>query len=627
MKNKYVFAALLVVFLLVAVSCVSTEKTSGNPVGPAYPVSHLAVGKPAVQSSTEGGAARIGTAELAVDGNRDGKWESASFTHTAKEANAWWQVDLGESMDIGNIVVWNRTGWTASQESLTDTVRACCMAGLQDYWVLVSDQPFTSTDLNVARKQSGVTGQWVEATGTKSTVTFDRTARFVRVQLAGTGILSIAEVEVQAPGVSQPQANHRNRALGATSSQSSVQDDADSTRAQDGSVDGVFANGSIIRTKSEKNPWWQADLRDTVRVSTVKVWNRSDPESAPDLYVLTSTKLFDSTDLTQTLAQPGVVSKRIDALDRVESVTINADARYVRVQSARTDALSLAEVEIFDDGPGPSRPDAAAQARELDFGMFIHYGMGTYTDQEWATPGTPTSKFAPTKVDTDQWAAVAKSAGMKYGVLTTKHHDGFALWDTASNKYDVATSKYRKDVVREFADSFRAQGLNVGLYYSICDRTSGESQLLIANQLRELLTNYGYIDQLWFDCFGWETSYGKIDSERILDFIRNVSPGTTVNNNDHYDYLGATDIISFEWSVPPAGRKNPTQRGSTLGKTWFNQTGQTPREAAEILSTLKRMRAAGYQYLLNVGPGKDGRIPDAFVARLAEIGAGGGILR
>ena len=110
---------------------------------------------------------------------------------------------------------------------------------------------------------------------------------------------------------------------------------------------------------------------------------------------------------------------------------------------------------------------------DLRFGMFIHYNMGTYHDQEWVTPGQDPLSFNPEHVNTDQWATAAKSAGIKYTVLTTKHHDGFALWPTKYGNYNVMNSSYKKDIVRQYVDSMRAQGILPGLYFSIWDRQQG----------------------------------------------------------------------------------------------------------------------------------------------------------
>ncbi|OPH59951.1 hypothetical protein BC351_18685 [Paenibacillus ferrarius] len=148
---------------------------------------------------------------------------------------------------------------------------------------------------------------------------------------------------------------------------------------------------------------------------------------------------------------------------------------------------------------------------DLRFGMFIHYNMGTYTDEEWATPGQNPLTFNPTSVNTDQWADAAKSAKMKYALLTTKHHDGFALWPTKCGNYNVMNSAYPRDIVKQYVDSMRSRGILPGLYYSIWDRQQGIDAGSVSRtdldfmkgQLTELLTNYGDIPMLIFDGWAW----------------------------------------------------------------------------------------------------------------------------
>src|ERR1700676_4527852 len=106
---------------------------------------------------------------------------------------------------------------------------------------------------------------------------------------------------------------------------------------------------------------------------------------------------------------------------------------------------------------------------DLRFGMFVHFNMATFQDREWGDPTSPADLFRPTALDTDQWAAAAKSANMTWGCLTTKHHDGFCLWPTATKSTRVRQAGYKTDIVRAYVDSFRKAGLRVALYFSILD--------------------------------------------------------------------------------------------------------------------------------------------------------------
>ena len=150
------------------------------------------------------------------------------------------------------------------------------------------------------------------------------------------------------------------------------------------------------------------------------------------------------------------------------------------------------------------------------FGMFIHFNMPTFCNQDWPDPETPVERFAPTRLDCRQWAQAAKSARMAYGCLTTKHHSGFCIWDTKTTDYNVMNSPLKRDVVREYADAFRQAGLDVYFYYSILDTHHGLRPHLITPkhiemvkaQLTELLSNYGEIKALIID--GWDAPWSRI---------------------------------------------------------------------------------------------------------------------
>ena len=121
-----------------------------------------------------------------------------------------------------------------------------------------------------------------------------------------------------------------------------------------------------------------------------------------------------------------------------------------------------------------------AQQRFLDlrFGMYIHLNMATFEQREWGDPSASSALFNPKSLDTDQWAHAARSAGMAYGCLTTKHHDGFCLWPTATGSACVKDATYKRDIVRAYVDSFRSQGLKTCLYFSILDSARGHPAVL-----------------------------------------------------------------------------------------------------------------------------------------------------
>lgn len=165
---------------------------------------------------------------------------------------------------------------------------------------------------------------------------------------------------------------------------------------------------------------------------------------------------------------------------------------------------------------------------DLKFGMFIHFGINTYYDLEWSDGTLDPSKFNPVALDTDQWCQVAVQAGMKYIVVITKHHDGFCLWPGQYTDYSVKSTPYKGDLLEEVAKSASKYGLKVGFYYSLWDRHEKSHDTnefiyieFMKNQIRELLTNYGEIVELWFDGFwkkqqtGWEKPITNSTCEKI----------------------------------------------------------------------------------------------------------------
>src|SRR3984893_18835363 len=146
---------------------------------------------------------------------------------------------------------------------------------------------------------------------------------------------------------------------------------------------------------------------------------------------------------------------------------------------------------------------------DLRFGMFLHFNMATFQDREWGDPTSSPELFHPTALNTDQWAAAAKSANMTWGCLTTRHHDGFCIWPTKTAAASVGQTSPSIDVVRAYVNSFRKAGLRVGLYYSILSlrddirhfNVTPAKIRLIKDQLTELFSTYGEVDILITD--GW----------------------------------------------------------------------------------------------------------------------------
>jgi alpha-L-fucosidase len=184
----------------------------------------------------------------------------------------------------------------------------------------------------------------------------------------------------------------------------------------------------------------------------------------------------------------------------------------------------------------PSARQVAHQ--ELEFYAFIHFGVNTFTNNEWGNGYEDPAIFNPTNLDAEQWAKAVKSAGMTGMILTCKHHDGFCLWDTKYTDHNVMNSPYRKDIVRQVSDACRKYGLKFGVYLSPWDRfnpmygTGKAYDDYFVGQLTELLTNYGDVFEVWFDGACGEGPDGKkqyYDFDRYYEVIRELQPDANIS--------------------------------------------------------------------------------------------------
>ncbi|MDR2121459.1 MAG: alpha-L-fucosidase [Tannerella sp.] len=280
---------------------------------------------------------------------------------------------------------------------------------------------------------------------------------------------------------------------------------------------------------------------------------------------------------------------------------------------------------------------------DLKFGMFIHFNIPTFANHDWPDPDADPGIFNPVKLDCRRWAEAAKSAEMRYGCLTAKHHSGFCIWDTKTTDYGVMSSPFRRDVVREYVDAFRSEGLKVMLYYSILDThhrlrpgfINRDHTAMVKAQLTELLTNYGEIQALIID--GWDApwsriSYDDIPFEEIYLLVKRLQPNCLLMDLNAAKYpaetLFYTDIKSYEQGagqhIPKDANRLPALSCLPLNRNWFWKRSfpadPVKDPAALVRDNLEPLNRAHCNFILNVAPNTDGLIDDNALAALREIG-------
>jgi alpha-L-fucosidase len=299
-------------------------------------------------------------------------------------------------------------------------------------------------------------------------------------------------------------------------------------------------------------------------------------------------------------------------------------------------------------GPASHRTARLAEWENLKYGMFIHFGMSTFTGVNADKGDSPSTTYAPANLDVRQWIRVAKQAGMKYAVLTAKHHSGHCLWDSSQSDYDVATSGNKTDVVAEFMDACRAEGIKPGIYYSIPDghneggvvRFSGapvsdEYFALIKNQITELHSSYPGIYEQWLDVTG---RLSPEQRSELYQCVKSLSPDCLVVMAAAGSELPAmqderwpSDVVSRQGSPTQTTPHDPSQsfRGrdyylplevaDTIVKGWWYKPTRSPKSVDELRTLWEMTMGRGANLLLNVPPDQSGRIPDQSVAILMAL--------
>jgi len=293
--------------------------------------------------------------------------------------------------------------------------------------------------------------------------------------------------------------------------------------------------------------------------------------------------------------------------------------------------------------------------REAKFGMFIHWGIYSVPASakggaEWYFYGTRmqvkdyekfAAQFNPVKFDAAKWVRTAKEAGMKYIVITSKHHDGFCMFDTALTNYCITkATPFKRDPMKELARECRKQGIRLCFYHSIMDwhhpdylpRRPWEAETRPADgadlnryieymkgQLRELLTHYGPIGVLWFDG-GWEHNEKELHSLEVNRMIRSIQPGILINDRNRLPEDFSTPEQTIPAGAMPNGRLWETCM--TINDTWgYTRDNTNWKSTTDLVHKLIDIASKGGNFLLNVGPTDLGEFPQPIVDRLEGIGA------
>jgi alpha-L-fucosidase len=322
-------------------------------------------------------------------------------------------------------------------------------------------------------------------------------------------------------------------------------------------------------------------------------------------------------------------------------------------------------------GPPPAEPpavaaEANARARrwfeDAKFGLFVHWGVYSLLGKgEWVMNHDTIPidryeqlppRFNPSGFDAERWVTMAQTAGMKYITITSKHHDGFCMYDSKLTGYDIVdATPYGKDPMKALAEACHKRGIKLFFYYSLLDwhhpdyfprgrtgKATGRAEqgdwsrylAYYQGQVRELCSNYGEIGGIWFDGW-WDRPDAVWDLAGTYKIIHDLQPGALVGNNHHVAPFPGEDFQMFEQDLPgenkagmsPAAvaERLPLETCLTMNESWgYNANDKNFKSPEEIIHVLLGAAGRGANLLLNVGPGPDGTIGPEFTGRLREVG-------
>jgi alpha-L-fucosidase len=339
------------------------------------------------------------------------------------------------------------------------------------------------------------------------------------------------------------------------------------------------------------------------------------------------------------------------------------------VLTAVAAALTLATFPVRGEETQQERDARMAWFREARFGLFIHWGIYSVPAGEWKgntgygewfmeetkMPVSEYAKFAgqfnPVKFDANAWVRMAKDAGMKYIVITSKHHDGFGMFRSGLTDWCIKSTPFQRDPLKELAAACKEQGIALCFYHSIMDwhhpdwgtrrawndTATGTPDMdryvaYMKGQLKELVTGYGPLGILWFDG-EWESPWTHERGVDLYQYVRSLQPSIIINNRVGKGRAGMAgmdkgkgvgDYGTPEQEIPPTGFGPGVDWEScmTMNNHWgYNKADQNWKSVRTLLQNLIDCASKGGNYLLNVGPTSEGLIPAPSIERLAAIGA------
>ena len=342
----------------------------------------------------------------------------------------------------------------------------------------------------------------------------------------------------------------------------------------------------------------------------------------------------------------------------IQSIILASVALYGNAQTTTSTCSNNSHYE-----PTAENIKARNNFSDSRFGIFLHWGIySTFAQGEWFLNYGPNKDeyakaadaFYPHRFDAEKWISAIKASGAKYICFTTRHHDGFSMWDTKQSDYNIMHTPYGKDVVRQLADACHKQNIGLHLYYSHIDwtredypagrtgNTTGKDPKkadwnhyykFMNAQLTELLTKYGKVDGIWFDGW-WDHDEDSVPFNWQLPeqyrMIHSLQPACIIGNNHHQTPFEGEDMQMFERDIPGENKSGlsgqsisqlPLETCQTMNGMWgYKIKDQDYKSSKELIRLLVRTAAKGANLLLNIGPQPNGELPATALDRLADMG-------